>query len=68
MFIVGTLTGRSINELFRVYCIEEICKFIVYTEIKLKGQKAKEIREGSKIIYSGEITTRNRVGVTGEYK
>jgi len=56
---VGTLTGKS-RELAEVLRRRKVNIFCV-KEIKWKGEKAKEIRVGYKIMYSGRISTRNGV-------
>nr|GFD04844.1 hypothetical protein [Tanacetum cinerariifolium] len=58
---VGTLTGRS-RELAEVLKRRRV-NICCVQETKWKGEKAKEIGEGYKIIYSGRTSTRNGVGV-----
>jgi len=55
------LTGRS-RELAKVLKRRKV-NICCVQETKWKGEKAKEIGEGYKIIYSGRTSTRNGVGV-----
>ena len=58
---VGTLTGKS-RELVEVLKRRKV-NICCVQETRWKGEKAKEIGEGYKIIYAGKTSSRNGVGV-----